>query len=142
MKILYLITKSNWGGAQRYVYDLASTFAARGHEIIVATGGNGELVSRLSTTPVRIHAVSHLVRDVSFKEEYYALKELYSCIKKEKPDIVHLNSSKAAGLGALIGRFLSVPCIVFTVHGAPFREDRSYIKRRLIYFFRSIYNNS
>lgn len=135
MKILYLITKSNWGGAQRYVYDLASTFALRGHEIIVATGGNGELISRLSATPVRVHSFSHLVRDVSLREEFYALKELYLCIKKERPDIIHLNSSKAAGLGALIGRFLAVPCIVFTVHGAPFREDRSYFKKRLIYFF-------
>ncbi len=24
MKILYVITKANWGGAQRYVYDLAT----------------------------------------------------------------------------------------------------------------------
>lgn len=29
MKILYLITKSNWGGAQRYVYDLAAYFDAQ-----------------------------------------------------------------------------------------------------------------
>lgn len=135
MKILYLITKSNWGGAQRYVYDLATNFSSHGHDVCVGTGGKGELVDRLKDSGIRTHSFSSLVRDVSFIEEIKTFKDMYVFIKKEKPGILHLNSSKAAGIGALIGRILSVPLIVFTVHGAPFREDRSYSKKRLIYFF-------
>jgi len=52
MKILYLITKSNWGGAQTYVYDLATSLGDRvtkssEFEMVVAVGGNGPLIEKL-----------------------------------------------------------------------------------------------
>ena len=37
MKILFVITQGEWGGAQKYVFDLA-TGNARDHEVIVAIG--------------------------------------------------------------------------------------------------------
>jgi glycosyltransferase involved in cell wall biosynthesis len=133
MKIVYLITKSNWGGAQRYVYDLATSFKAKGVEVAVAFGGNGALKEKLETASVRTIPLSTLVRDVALTREFESAKELYQLIKQEKPDILHLNSSKAAGIGGLIGRILRVPLIVFTVHGAPFREDRGFFVKKLIY---------
>ena len=39
-KILYLITKSNWGGAQKYVFEL-STYMNKGQDVVVAFGGSG-----------------------------------------------------------------------------------------------------
>lgn len=135
MKILYLITKSNWGGAQRYVYDLATTFSSRGHDVSVATGGDGDLVGKLQAKKIPVHSMSRLVRDVRFMEEIRAFKEVYNFIKESKPDILHLNSSKAAGIGAVCGRLLGVKRVVVTLHGVPFREDRPWVIRRLIYFF-------
>lgn len=135
MKILYLITKSNWGGAQRYVYDLATTFASKGHEVTVATGGKGDLVVKLEDKKIPVFTISNLARDIRIMAEIHAFKEMYNLIKDVKPDILHLNSSKAAGMGALCGRLLGVKCIVVTLHGAPFREDRPLIIQRLIYFF-------
>ena len=41
MKILYVITKSNWGGAQRHVFDLATAMKDKGHDVYVALGGEG-----------------------------------------------------------------------------------------------------
>ena len=35
MKVLYGITKSNFGGAQRYVFDLAVEAQESGHEVAV-----------------------------------------------------------------------------------------------------------
>ena len=135
MKIVYLITKSNWGGAQRYVYDLATSFKAKGVETVVAFGGEGELKTKLEEASVRTVQLTTLVRDVSLKREFKSAQELYYLIRKEKPDVLHLNSSKAAGIGGFMGRLLRVPLIVFTVHGAPFREDRGYLSKRLIYLF-------
>lgn len=135
MKILYLITKSNWGGAQRYVYDLATTFTSQGHEVSVATGGSGDLISKLQAKKIPVYIMSNLVRDISILAEVRVFQEMYKLIKDTRPDILHLNSSKTAGIGALCGRLLGVPRIVFTLHGAPFREDRPWIERRLIYFF-------
>jgi len=42
-KIIYIVTKSNWGGAQKYVYDLAIFFDKDGFDVIVVLGGNDEL---------------------------------------------------------------------------------------------------
>lgn len=40
-KILYIITKSNLGGAQRYVLDLATSLPKEAFDVAVAFGGNG-----------------------------------------------------------------------------------------------------
>jgi hypothetical protein len=42
VKLLLAITKSNWGGAQRYVYDIATHFNHEKHfDVVVLTGGTG-----------------------------------------------------------------------------------------------------
>lgn len=135
MKILYLITKSNWGGAQVYVHDLATTFQSKGHSVVVAFGGHGTLEDNLKKNGVRTVSLASMVRDISLFKEFFVIKEIYRLIKDENPDIVHLNSSKAAGIGGLLARILGVKKIVTTIHGAPFREDRNSISRKMIYFF-------
>lgn len=35
LKILYIITKSNWGGAQKYVFELAIQARKAGNEVVV-----------------------------------------------------------------------------------------------------------
>lgn len=135
MKILYLVTKSNWGGAQKYVYDLAVAFQGKGHEVSVSFGGNGELSKKLSLAHIRNISLDSLVRDISIIKELRSLYSIFRLLKKERPDIFHVNSSKAGGLGSFLGRIMRVPLIVFTVHGAPFREDRYAISRRILFFF-------
>ena len=46
-KVLIVITKSNWGGAQRYVYDLATNLPKEHFAVAVALGGEGELKQQL-----------------------------------------------------------------------------------------------
>lgn len=134
-KILFVITKSNWGGAQRYVYDLATSLPKEKYETVVAMGGSGALKEKLDTAGVRTLLIGSLQRDVSLLKELKALRELTHIFKTERPDVVHLNSSKAAGLGALGARFAGVPKIIFTAHGWPFWEKRNFISRALIYLF-------
>ena len=135
MKIVYLITKSNWGGAQKYVHDLAVSFRGKGVDTVVAYGGNGELGVALRQKGIRTYSIGAMVRDISFFKELFVIREVYRMIQAEQPDVLHLNSSKAAGIGALVGRFLGVPLIISTIHGAPFREDRNFFSKKLIYFF-------
>lgn len=135
MKILYLITKSNWGGAQKYVYDLATSFSSKGHDVSVAFGGKGVLAEKLSEGDIQTLPVDSLVRDISLLKEVKSAYRLYRIITDTCPDVLHTNSTKAGGLGALIGRIAGIKNIVHTVHGAPFREDRPWPARQLIYFF-------
>ncbi|MEX0910204.1 MAG: glycosyltransferase family 4 protein [Candidatus Paceibacterota bacterium] len=141
-KILYLITKSNYGGAQKYVYDLAINLPQADYNVSVATGGTGDsgtpagvLVEKLHQHHIKTFFLTSLVRDISIFNEFLSLIEIFKLIKKNKPDILHVNSSKTGGLGALCGRLLQVPNIIYTVHGWPFNEPRPRLIKILILFF-------
>ena len=121
--VVYVITKSNWGGAQRYVYDLACAAKERGMKVCVAAGGTGELLTRSTASGLKTVSIQAFTRDVSLAQDMRALRELYVLFKKERPLVVHVNSSKA-GIPALAARFAGVPTIIFTVHGWAWNESR------------------
>lgn len=124
IKVLYLITKSNWGGAQRYVYDLATSLDTTIYEPVVVLGGNGELVEQLHVAGVRTITLASAQRDISIQKEVRFLGELFSIVRKERPDVLHVNSSKAGGVGCFVGRLLGIRRVIFTAHGWAFNEDR------------------
>jgi glycosyltransferase involved in cell wall biosynthesis len=123
-KILFLITKSNWGGAQRYVYDLAVGLPKGEFEVAVALGGTGPLADKLAAAGITTISIPSLQRDISLAKELRSFVEFWHVVRSEKPDILHINSSKAGALGALIGRLVRLPKIIFTSHGWAFNEDR------------------
>lgn len=138
-KILFVITKSNWGGAQRYVYDLATGLSKDQFEVAVALGGTGsknaeggKLLEMLSASGIRTVFIKAFMRDISLVRELNSFFELIDIFKRERPDIVHLNSSKAGGVGALAARLAGVRKIIFTSHGWAFNEDRNLFTRTVI----------
>lgn len=133
MKILYVITKGNWGGAQRYVFDLAVAAKAAGHDVAVAFGQPGKLEEELRKASIPVHLISSFQRDVSFGRDVRGFLEAYRLLKKERPDVVHLNSSKAGGIGALAARMAGIKKIIFTDHGWAFMEKRSLPSRTAIW---------
>lgn len=132
IKVLYLITKSNFGGAQRYVFDLASCLPKDQFEPVVALGGNGLLSEKLKRANVRVLSLPSLGREISVFKDIKAFFDLLKILKKEKPDIFHINSSKAGVFGALAGRLSKVPKIIFTAHGWAFNEDRPLWQKIII----------
>ncbi|MBL7045824.1 MAG: glycosyltransferase family 4 protein [Parcubacteria group bacterium] len=125
-KVIYFITKSNWGGAQKQVFDLATALTKDKFDVSVACGGSGILVRRLKDNGIRVIQVSGLDRDLHILEEVKASLSIITILKKESPDVIHLHSSKAAAMGALLGKILGVKKIIFTAHGWPFKEDRGF----------------
>jgi glycosyltransferase involved in cell wall biosynthesis len=124
VSILYVITKSNWGGAQRYVYELAVEAHHRGHIVSVAIGAPGELVHRLQEAGITTFLIPGLSRDVRLGADIRALLGLISLIRKQRPQVVHANSSKAGFIAVLAARLLFVPTIIFTAHGWAWNELR------------------
>ena len=131
-KVLYLITKATWGGAQKYVFDL-STHLPPEFEPIVAYGTPGKLTDDLRTASVRTLQIPSLQRDIAFISDIASFLAIWRCIRSEKPDVLHLNSSKAAALGAFAARIAGVKNIIFTVHGWPFGEQRNIVAKILIW---------
>ncbi|HEY4482647.1 MAG: hypothetical protein A3I39_02600 [Candidatus Yanofskybacteria bacterium RIFCSPLOWO2_02_FULL_47_9b] len=132
-KVLYLITKSNWGGAQRYVFDLATHLPAN-FEPIVAVGGDGLLVQKLREKNIRVIPLPEAARDISLIKEAKLLIRLFKIIRDERPQVLHVNSSKLGGLGAFVG-WATWTRTIFTAHGWPFNEDRPWYWKKLSYFF-------
>lgn len=134
-KIVYVITKGNWGGAQRYVYDLTTHLPKDEFETVVAMGEGVILDRKLNAAGIRTRRLLELseTRRAGLQTSDIAVFfELLRLFKKECPDIIHLNSSRAAFLGALAARLYALSRIkdkglrmVFTVHGWPFKEARA-----------------
>lgn len=136
-KILFVVTKSNFGGAQRYLFDLATNLPRDIYHIVVASGPDaqgvtGRLSYLLNAKEIPTLEIPALTRDINLFDDMRAFFALTGLLLEEKPDIVHLNSSKAAGLGALAARIAGIRRIIFTIHGLPENEDRSLVSRWLI----------
>ncbi|MSR78813.1 MAG: glycosyltransferase family 1 protein, partial [Candidatus Taylorbacteria bacterium] len=146
-KILFIITKSTSGGAQRYVFDLATNLPKEQFETVVAFGGNGPLKTKLESSGIKTFQISGLERDLGLLKDIKAFFSILKIIRTVHPDIVHLNSSKAGILGALASRLYNVYIFlhnppkpyalhpsrtIFTAHGWAFKEKRSFIAKKII----------
>ncbi|MDP6527596.1 MAG: glycosyltransferase family 4 protein [Candidatus Pacebacteria bacterium] len=123
-KVIYFITKSNFGGAQKQVLDLATLLDGSKFDVAVACGGSGSLVKKLKNAGIRVIKIKGMDRDVRVFKDFQAFISTYKILKEEEPDIIHLHSSKAAAMGAFLGKLTGVGKIIFTAHGWPFKEDR------------------
>lgn len=124
MKILYIITQADGGGAQKYVLDMAEHF---GGGIASGTEAN-QLFEDAKKRGIKTFPLHHLKRNISPLHDLAAIWEIKKLIKHEQPDIVHLNSSKAGFLGSIAGKFAGVK-VVFTAHGFfYFKNAAWYIK--------------
>ena len=131
-KILFLITKATAGGAQKYVYDLVTNLPRNEFEPLVAYGKSGTLASDLAAAHIPCRPIPAMDRDIMLVSDIRSFFQILKLLRTERPDIVHLNSSKAAALGALAARFAGVRSIIFTVHGWPFLEPRNFLVRTVI----------
>lgn len=121
-KVLYLITKDDVGGAQKYVHDLAASLNPEQFEVTIVTGGRGGV--RWLTNAFRPHFL--------FINDLVAIGEVFFLLGRERPDVLHLNSSKAGVIGSCAAFFYNLACrltrgsgarVVFTAHGWVFNPD-------------------
>ena len=134
-KIFYLITKGNFGGAQRYVYELASSLPTSDYEVSVILGEGETLAKKLAEKNIRVVSLPELSRNINLASDWSVFWSLYRIFRRERPDIIHLNSSKIGGLGSLAGRLAGIKKIIFTGHGWPFNEKRPWWQKKILTFF-------
>lgn len=132
MKILYGITKSGFGGAQRYVFELATETKKRGHEVAVLCGGQGILKEKLKKEEVRIIPLWEMGRDIDVRKDILSFFKIFKILRQERPDVFHINSSKMGGIGSFTARLAGVKKIIFTSHGWAFNEPRPGWHKMLI----------
>ncbi|WP_162785169.1 glycosyltransferase [Bacillus sp. P14.5] len=130
MKILYIITRSTWGGAQAHVFDLVNEFKKRGNECVVVIGESGDLQKRLVDADIKVIILKNLLREINPLTDIKGIWELCKVIKRERPSVIHAHSSKAGIVGRIAARITRIP-VVFTVHGWSFTEGVGDMKRKI-----------
>ena len=146
--ILYIITKSVWGGAQKYVRDLATALPKNEFGVFVAGGGHGPMAEKIISAGIPYFEIKAFQRDVNIFKDIWAFFEILSILIKTKPDIVHVSSAKAGGIAGIAfflykkmrqltadSRQLSA---IFTIHGWTFNEIRPRWQIFLIKLFSKI----
>jgi len=115
MNILFLVNHLNVGGITSYILTLGKGLKAKGHRVIIASGG-GTMMERvlelgLDCFIVPLDTKSELSPKI-FKS-FFILRKL---IKEENIDIIHSHSRTTQVLAALLSR-RGKPARVFTCHG-------------------------
>jgi len=113
-KVILVITKDDVGGAQKYVNDLASGLDLNKFEVKVLAGGRDLKFLSNAFRPYFL-----------FLNDIAAMVELFLIFRREQPDVVHLNSSKAGVIGAFAAALARTRLIVFTAHGWVFNPDNA-----------------
>lgn len=132
LKILYVITKLELGGAQKQLLSLISNLDKESFEVFLFTARRGLLLEdALSISGLTLKKSRFLERAINPFKDLVALIEIHRFIKENNIDIVHTHSSKAGILGRLAARLAKVKIILHTVHGWSFNDYQPFFLRRI-----------
>ncbi len=129
MKILYIITKSEAGGAQTHIWQLGKYFIGRGYKIGVMSYPGGWLEKEVKKLGAKFYPNYFLSNSINPIRDFRAIKEIKKTVEDFKPDLISCHSTKAGFLGRLAIRN-KIPTI-FTAHGWAFTEGVPFLRRYL-----------
>lgn len=136
MRVVHIITRMIVGGAQENTrYNCMDLIRDHGDTVTLMTGpsrgAEGKLLEAAEDPDLRVIVVPPLIRAVVPWQDVRAYRQLRSLLRAIRPDVVHTHSAKGGMLGRAAAWSLRVPCVVHTVHGAPFHPYQSAPTRRL-----------
>lgn len=120
MRILHVITKLELGGAQQNTLHTCRSLQERGHDVVLVAGPGGMLDEEAGRGPFRFLPLASLVREIRPLDDLRALARLVRIIRTERPDIVHLHSSKAGAIGRVAAALARAPVVIHSIHGWSF----------------------
>ena len=128
MRILYVITKSEIGGAQTHLMEVVRYMHRAGHDVSVVTGTAGWFTNELAAIGVDYEVLPDLVREINPAKDIKTINSICHILEDKQPDIIHCHSSKAGIVGRIAGAIKNVPAM-FTAHGWAFTSGVSPAKR-------------
>ncbi len=139
-KILYVVTQTKWGGAQKYVLELADYFS-QNNEVHIAFGEidqqNQEFLAQCQAMGVKTIPIKNLVRNIQPSKEINAFLELKKLLDSGRYHLAHLNSSKAGLIGSIAASMHNLNPLntrlrlIYTAHGFVFNEPLNKIEKTI-----------
>src|SRR6056297_253285 len=127
MKILYLITKSEIGGAQTYTYQLGSFLKAKNYKVGIMSYPGGWLEKKASQNNISFYLNKNFKNTYNPFVLYKAIKRIKKVVNEFKPDLIHCQST-IAGLATRLAVRNKVPTI-FTAHGWAFTKGTPFFRK-------------
>lgn len=137
MKILH-ITEAYGGGVLSIVNQLANGMASDGHDVVLALSARPEAPPewRLALQPQIVVREMPLSREINPVRDVKALLALVRLLKAEKPDVIHLHSSKAGFLGRVAAWLSGYSSKTFySPHAFAYLAPHLAISKRRLYLF-------
>jgi len=133
-KVLRIINRFNLGGPTFNAALLTKHMAPEFETLLI--GGKeqeSEESSKhiLDDLEIDAHLVDEMQRDIGFKNDREAYKEIKKIIKDYKPDIIHTHASKAGAIGRSAGIAYGKAKMVHTFHGHVFHSYFGNLKTNL-----------
>jgi len=129
MKILYLITKSEPGGAQTHVYQLSNYFIEKGNQVAIMSYPKGWLEQEIKNTEIKFYPNKYFSNVPNPFTILKAIKEIKKAVKDFNPDLVCCHSTAAGFLGRLTIKN-KIPTI-FTAHGWAFTKGTPFLRKTI-----------
>ena len=129
LKILYLVTKSEAGGAQTHIYQLSKYFMEKENEVAIMSCPGGWLEEEVKKIGVKFYPNKYFSNIPDPIRIFKAMKEIRKVVNDFKQDLVSYHSTAAGFLGRLIIRD-KIPT-TFTAHGWAFTKETPFLRKYL-----------
>ena len=114
------VTLAEAGGAQTFVTSLLPALVERYDVFVAAHGTTGPVVELSRRLGVPYEHLRQLRRDLDPLRDPLATAEIAALLRRRRPDLIQINSSKAGVIARAAARFAPGVRTVFTAHGWAF----------------------
>lgn len=103
---------------------------SKGHRVSVITGPGHRMDQLVNAHPeVELVVIPALTRRMDPVSDLHASRQLFACLRRIRPDVLHTHMPKTGWIGRIVGRVAGVPCVVNTCHGLYARQPSSRMGR-------------
>lgn len=147
-KKIFYVVESFGGGVLSYLENLSNNLCDD-YDIYLLYGLREQTpkdLKSLFSSKINLIEIKKFSRIINLKNDYAAYKEIKKHVNRIKPDIVHLHSSKAGGIGRLLKifnlyRYRNIK-FFYTPHGYSFlNEDNSFLSNFIYQFIEMLLGN-
>ena len=120
------------GGVLEYLYMFLNNFKNEDYENILIVSQDYEKSLEKFKNIVKEAYIVPMTREIKLKQDIMSILEVRKLLKKIKPDILYLHSSKAGAYGRIAMLFNHKTKILYNAHGWYFNANMSPKKKKVI----------
>lgn len=123
------------GGPIRAIADWTSTQVRFGHKVSLVYSLSRDPIETFRgelSSEIKLHGID-MPREIVWRLDLKACRDLIALIRHVRPDVIHLHSSKAGAVGRVAARICNVPS-VYSPHGLSYLRTDVGRPSRALYF--------